>query len=249
MPNDTQICNCNGVSKGQIVAAVKAGSRSLNAVCDATRAGTGCGSCRSQVQEILEFASDGLVAEDPSAHYYVQGIPLTKTELVETIKSMELKSVSSVFNALAGGRENVGSKIGLASLLKTIWDSEYEDERDAGFINDRVHANVQRDGAFSVVPRIYGGITTPDDLHRIADVAEKYQAGMVKITAGQRIDLLGIPKEHLPDVWRELDMPSGHAYTKAFRTCKTCVGTDFCPLRAGRQHLAGNRHREAFPGH
>ena len=173
---------------------MKAGSRSLKAVCDATRAGTGCGSCRSQVQEILEFASDGLIAEDPSAHYYVQGIPLTKPELVETVKSMELKSVSSVFNALAGGREDVGSKVGLASLLKTIWDSEYEDERDARFINDRVHANVQRDGTFSVVPRIYGGITTPDDLRRIADVAEKYQAGMVKITGGQRIDLLGIPK-------------------------------------------------------
>ena len=248
LPDDTQICNCNGVSKGQIVAAVKAGSRSLKAVCDATRAGTGCGSCKSQVQEILEFASDGLIAEDPSAHYYVQGIPLTKPELVETVKSMELKSVSSVFNALAGGREDVGSKVGLSSLLKTIWDSEYEDERDARFINDRVHANVQRDGTFSVVPRIYGGITTPDDLRRIADVAEKYQAGMVKITGGQRIDLLGIPKEHLPDVWRELDMPSGHAYTKAFRTCKTCVGTDFCRFGLGDSTTLGIDIEKRFQG-
>ena len=117
MPDDTQICNCNGVSKGKIVAAVKSGSRSLKAVCDATRAGTGCGSCGPQVQEILEFAADGLVAEDPSAHYYVRGIPLTKPELVQAVKSMELKSVSSVFNTLAGGREDVGSKVGLASLL------------------------------------------------------------------------------------------------------------------------------------
>ena len=248
MPDDAQVCNCNGVSKGQIVAAVKAGSRSLKAVCDATRAGTGCGSCRPQVQEILEFASDGLVAEDPSAHYYVQGVPLSKPELVEAVKSMELKSVSSVFNALAGGREDVGSKVGLASLLKTVWGSEYEDERDARFINDRVHANVQRDGTFSVVPRIYGGITSPDELRRIADVAEKYQAGMVKITGGQRIDLLGIPKEHLPDVWRELDMPSGHAYTKAFRTCKTCVGTDFCRFGLGDSTTLGINIEKRFQG-
>ncbi len=248
MPDDAQVCNCNGVSKGQIVAAVKAGRRSLKAVCDATRAGTGCGSCRPQVQEILEFASDGLVAEDPSAHYYVQGVPLSKPELVEAVKSMELKSVSSVFNALAGGREDVGSKVGLASLLKTVWGSEYEDERDARFINDRVHANVQRDGTFSVVPRIYGGITSPDELRRIADVAEKYQAGMVKITGGQRIDLLGIPKEHLPDVWRELDMPSGHAYTKAFRTCKTCVGTDFCRFGLGDSTTLGINIEKRFQG-
>ena len=248
MPDDAQICNCNGVSKGQIVAAVKAGRRSLKAVCDATRAGTGCGSCRPQVQEILEFASDGLVAEDPSAHYYVQGVPLSKPELVEAVKSMELKSVSSVFSALAGGREDVGSKVGLASLLKTVWGSEYEDERDARFINDRVHANVQRDGTFSVVPRIYGGITSPDELRRIADVAEKYQAGMVKITGGQRIDLLGIPKEHLPDVWRELDMPSGHAYTKAFRTCKTCVGTDFCRFGLGDSTTLGINIEKRFQG-
>ena len=248
LPDDTQICNCNGVSKGKIVAAVKAGSRSLKAVCDATRAGTGCGSCRSLVQEVLEFASDGLVAEDPSAHYYVQGVPLTKPELVEAVKSMELRSVSSVFNALAGGREAVDSKVGLASLLKTVWGSEYEDERDARFINDRVHANIQRDGTFSVVPRIYGGITTPDELRRIADVAEKYQAGMVKITGGQRIDLLGIPKEHLPDVWRELDMPSGHAYTKAFRTCKTCVGTDFCRFGLGDSTSLGIDIEKRFQG-
>lgn len=248
MPDDAQICNCNGVSKGQIIAAVNAGRRSLKAVCDATRAGTGCGSCRPQVQEILEFASDGLVAEDPSAHYYVQGVPLSKPELVEAVKSMELKSVSSVFNALAGGREDVGSKVGLASLLKTVWGSEYEDERDARFINDRVHANVQRDGTFSVVPRIYGGITSPDELRRIADVAEKYQAGMVKITGGQRIDLLGIPKEHLPDVWRELDMPSGHAYTKAFRTCKTCVGTDFCRFGLGDSTTLGINIEKRFQG-
>ena len=248
MPDDAQICNCNGVTKGKIIAAVDSGCRSLKAVCDATRAGTGCGSCKMQVQAVLELAADGLVADDPSAHYYVPGIPLTKPELAGAIKAMALKSVSQVFAALAGGKEDAGSKLGLASLLRTIWGAEYEDERDARFINDRVHANIQNDGTFSVVPRIYGGITTPDQLRRIADAAEKYEARMVKITGGQRIDLLGIPKEYLPEVWQEVGMPSGHAYTKAFRTCKTCVGTEFCRFGVGDSTGLGVKIEKRFQG-
>ena len=164
LPDQTQVCNCNGVTKGQVIEAVEGGHRSLKAVCDATRAGTGCGSCKPQVQAILEFAAGGLIAEDPSANYYVPGIAMSKPELVEAVKSLDLKSVSSVFETLADGREDAGSKVGLASLLRTVWGSEYEDERDARFINDRVHANIQRNGTFSVVPRMYGGITTPDEL-------------------------------------------------------------------------------------
>ena len=121
LPDDAQICNCNGVTKARIVAAVDGGHRSLKAVCDATRAGTGCGSCKMQVQAVLELAADGLVADDPSAHYYVPGIPLTKPELIGAIKAMSLKSVSAVFDGLSGGKEDAGSKLGLASLLRTIW--------------------------------------------------------------------------------------------------------------------------------
>jgi nitrite reductase (NADH) large subunit len=248
LPDDAQICNCNGVSKAKIIAAVDAGNRSLKAVCDATKAGTGCGSCKPQVQAILEIAADGLLADDPSAHYYVPSIPMTKPELAFAIRSQGLKSVSAVFAALADGKEDAGSKMGLSSLLKTIWAGEYEDERDARFINDRVHANIQKDGTFSVVPRIYGGITSPQELRRIADVAEKYDAKMVKITGGQRIDLLGIPKQHLPDVWRDLEMPSGHAYTKAFRTCKTCVGTEFCRYGVGDSTTLGVKIEKQFQG-
>ncbi|HLY66919.1 MAG TPA: NAD(P)/FAD-dependent oxidoreductase, partial [Chloroflexota bacterium] len=164
------------------------------------------------------------------------------------IREQGLKSVSAVFHALAGGSEDAGSKIGLASLLKTIWGAEYEDERDARFINDRVHANVQKDSTFSVVPRIYGGVTSAAQLRRIADVADKYNARMVKITGGQRIDLLGIAKEDLPAVWQELDMPSGHAYTKAFRTCKTCVGTDFCRYGVGDSTALGIAIEKRFQG-
>ena len=248
MPDDAQVCNCNGVSKGKIIAAVDAGCRSLKAVCDATKAGTGCGSCIPRVQAVLELAADGLVAEDPSEHYYVPAIAMTKPELTAAIRLQGLRSVSAVLETLAGGKEDAASKMGLASLLKTIWADEYQDERDARFINDRVHANIQRDGTFSVVPRIYGGVTSPDELRRLADVAEKYEAKMVKITGGQRIDLLGIPKTHLPDVWQELKMPSGHAYTKAFRTCKTCVGTDFCRYGVGDSVKLGIEIEKRFQG-
>jgi nitrite reductase (NADH) large subunit len=248
LPDDTQICNCNGVSKGQIVAAVKSGKRSLKVLCEATRAGTGCGSCKPQVQALLELASDGLVVDDPSVHYYVPGVPMTKPQLIKAIKELHLRSVSAVFKALARGKEDPGSKVGLASLLKTIWGKDYEDERDARFINDRVHANIQNDGTFSVVPRIYGGVTSADELQRIAYVAKKYNVPMVKLTGGQRIDLLGIPKHMLPEVWKDLGLPSGHAYSKAFRTCKTCVGSDFCRYGVGDSTTLGIQIEKRFQG-
>jgi len=248
MPDDAQICNCNGVSKGKIMAAVREGKRSLTVLANATRAGTGCGSCKPQVQALLELASDGLVVEDPSIHYYVPGIPLKKPELIKAIKEQNLRSVSAVFQALAGGKEDPGSKVGLASLLKTIWGKDYQDERDARFINDRVHANIQKDATFSVVPRIYGGVTSPQELRRIAEVAEKYNVPMVKLTGGQRIDLVGIPKEKLPEVWRDLGIPSGHAYTKAFRTCKTCIGSEFCRYGVGDSTGLGIKIEKRFQG-
>ncbi len=247
-PDDTQICNCNGISKGDIVAAVHAGARSLKVLCERTRAGTGCGTCKKQVEALLECTAGDAKVEDPSIHYYVPGIPLRKPELVEEIRARGLRSVSSVFAALAGGKEDPGSKPGLASLLKTIWAKDYIDERDARFINDRVHANIQRDATFSVIPRIYGGVTSAEQLRTIADAADKYGAKMVKITGGQRIDLLGIKKEDLPGIWRDLGMPSGHAYTKAFRTCKTCVGSEFCRYGVGDSTKLGIEIEERFQG-
>lgn len=248
LPDDTQICNCNGVSKGQLVQAVREGCRSLKSLCQTTRAGMGCGSCKAQVQAVLEFASGGETEVDPSEHYYVPGVPLTKAELVAEVKKRGLRSVSAVFRELAGGREDPASKMGLASLLKTVWGAEYEDERDARFINDRVHANIQNDGTFSVVPGIPGGVTTAEELRRIADVAERYAVPMIKITGGQRIDLLGVPKEQLPSVWRDLGMRSGHAYAKAFRTVKTCVGSDFCRFGLGDSTRLGIEIEERFKG-
>ena len=126
------------------------------------------------------------------------------------IRELELHSVSSVFAALApDGREDAGSKMALSSLLQMMWADEFVDERDARFINDRVHANIQRDGTFSVVPQMKGGVTSSAQLRSIADVADKYEVPMIKLTGGQRIDLLGLRKEDLPAVWADLDMPSG----------------------------------------
>ncbi|HEY7208841.1 MAG TPA: nitrite reductase large subunit NirB, partial [Bryobacteraceae bacterium] len=248
LPADAQICNCNGISKGALVQCVKAGKRSPKAVMESTRAGLGCGSCKKLVTEVVEWACGGDVDDDPSIHYYVPGVPLTKPELIRACKEQNLKSVSQVFDALAGGKEDPASKPGLASLLNTIWADEYQAEPDARFINERIHANIQKDATFSVVPQMPGGVTNPAQLRRIADVAERYRVPMVKLTGGQRIDLLGVKKDDLPNVWRDLDMPSGHAYAKTYRTCKSCVGSEFCRFGLGDSTTLAVRIEEFLKG-
>ncbi|NJC73212.1 NAD(P)/FAD-dependent oxidoreductase [Planosporangium thailandense] len=249
MADDAQVCNCNGVSKGTICATVTAGCKTVGGVMDKTRAGKGCGTCRPLVQRIVGWATGGEVEEDPAASWYVPGVPMPKPELMAAIRRHELKSVSAVFATLVpGGTEDAKSKMGLASLLKMMWGDEYIDERDARFINDRVHANIQRDGTFSVVPQMKGGVTTPAQLRRIAEVAEKHDVPMVKLTGGQRIDLLGVPKEKLPQIWADLDMPSGYAYAKSFRTVKTCVGSDFCRFGVGDSTALGIALEERYQG-
>ncbi len=249
LDDDAQVCNCNGVSKGALVHAVEGGCKTVGAVMDKTRAGKGCGSCKTLVCQIVEWAAGGAVQEDPSVHWYVPGIPMDKPTMMEAIREQGLRSVSAVFAALASdGAEDAKSKMGLASLLKMMWGDEYIDERDARFINDRVHANIQRDGTFSVVPQMKGGVTSVDQLRRIADVAEKHRVPMIKLTGGQRIDLLGIPKEKLPEVWADLDMPSGYAYGKSFRTVKTCVGQDFCRFGVGDSTKLGIDIESQIPG-
>ena len=175
---------------------------------------------------LIEAVAGGVKA-DPSESWYVAAVPLDKAALVAEVKRRELKSVSAVLREL-GTADDEKSRNGLASMLKSIWGTEYIDERDSRFVNDRVHANIQKDGTFSVIPRVYGGVTTADDLIKMGQVAKKYNVPMVKFTGGQRIDLLGIKKEDLPGVWADLGMPSGYAYTKALRTVKTCVGSEYC---------------------
>jgi len=138
--------------------------------------------------------------------------------------------------------------MGLASLLKMMWGEAMEDERGARFVNDRVHANIQKDGTFSVVPPTPGGVTSVQQLRTIADVAERYHVPMIKLTGGQRIDLLGVAKADLPAVWRDLGMVSGHAYGKSFRTCKSCVGSEFCRFGLGDSTTLAIRIEERFKG-
>jgi nitrite reductase (NADH) large subunit len=249
MPADSQVCNCNGVSKGDLCGAVAGGCGSVGEVMDRTRAGKGCGSCKSLVKQIVEWAADGDLAEDPAASWYVPGIPMAKPALMAAIREQDLRSVSAVFAALApGGKDDAKSKMGLTSLLKMIWGRDHLPEKDGEFINDRVHGNIQRDGTFSVVPQMKGGVTTPAQLRRIAEVAEKYEVPMVKVTGGQRIDLLGVRKEDLPAMWDDLGMPSGYAYGKSFRTVKTCVGSDYCRFGLGDSTQLGIDLETRFQG-
>jgi nitrite reductase (NADH) large subunit len=155
-------------------------------------------------------------------------VPFTQDQLREIIRSQKLKSVQDVLDIYGNGRGCEICKPALSWLVDVAFCGGHNEDRSARFINDRVHANIQKDGTFSVVPRMRGGITTPDELRRIADVADKYQVPMVKVTGSQRIDLLGVKKADLPKIWDELGMPSGQAYTKGVRMVKTCVGADFC---------------------
>jgi nitrite reductase (NADH) large subunit len=231
LPDGAQVCNCHGVAKGAIVAAVRdGGCTSTREVMTCTRAGTGCGSCKPLVAELVAVERGGA---DEEPHYLCPCRRQTRIELASAIREHGFDAVSEVTAACGAGRDCGACKPALAYLVSELNSNRHREERDARFINDRVHANIQNDGTFSVVPRIYGGVVTPDELRRIADVAERYEVRMVKITGGQRIDLLGVPKEQLPDVWRDLGMPSGHAYAKAVRTVKTCVGTEFCRYGIG----------------
>jgi nitrite reductase (NADH) large subunit len=247
LPDEAQICNCNGVCKGDITRAVsEEGARTPREAMAMTRAGTGCGSCKSMVIDIVALAAGGDVADEPA--YLCPCRRQTREELAATIREQGLESVSAVSGARGTGRDCGACKPAVAYLVSEINANRHREERDARFINDRVHANIQKDGTFSVVPRMYGGVTTPAELRRIADVAERYEVPLVKVTGGQRLDLLGVSKQDLPRIWEELGMPSGHAYAKAVRTVKTCVGSDFCRFGLGDSIGLGIEMEKAWEG-
>lgn len=224
-----QVCDCNGVCKGEIMRAVSEdGCSSLQEVMRITRAGTGCGSCKPMVDELVMLAG----GSDAPA-YLCACRRQTREELAARIVDGELRSVSEVSACCETGRECGLCKPALAYLVSEINDNRHREERSARHINDRVHGNVQNDGTFSVVPRMRGGVTSSDQLRRIADAADKYSVRMIKVTGSQRIDLLGVRKQDLPAIWRDIGMPSGHAYGKAIRMVKSCVGTDFCRFGIG----------------
>ncbi|GAC1436657.1 MAG: nitrite reductase large subunit NirB [Solirubrobacteraceae bacterium] len=245
LPAEAQVCNCNGVCKGTLLSAVEEGCATPREVMARTRAGTGCGSCKGLVVEIVAAATGGL-SDEPA--YLCPCRKQTREQLAAEIRRDGHESVSAVADACGTGRECGACKPALAYLVSEVNANRHREERDARFINDRVHANIQRDGSFSVVPRIRGGVVTPDELRRIADAADRYAVPMVKITGGQRIDLLGVRKQDLPAIWQDLDMPSGHAYAKAVRTVKTCVGTDFCRFGLGDSTRLGIEMEKAWEG-
>lgn len=227
MADGETVCGCMGVSKGAIIDAIhNRGVSTMAQLKESTRASTGCGSCSAVCQEILKAVVPDF--EEETRKVLCKCVPFPQEALREIILSQKLKSVQQVLDIYGNGIGCEICKPALSYLVDVVWCGEHQEDRSARFINDRVHANIQRDGTFSVVPRIRGGVTSAAELRRIADVAEKYQVKMVKITGSQRIDLLGVAKSDLPKIWADLGMPSGQAYTKGVRMVKTCVGTEFC---------------------
>jgi nitrite reductase (NADH) large subunit len=227
MPESATVCGCAGVTKAAIIRAIhEHGVNTLSQLKETTRASTGCGSCTSLCQDLLRAVAPEF--EDEVKKVICGCLPFAEERLREILRSERLRSVQEVLEIYGNGHGCEVCKPAMSYMLDMLWCGDHDEDRSARFINDRVHANIQKDGTFSVVPRIRGGVTSAAELRRIADVADKYNVPMVKITGSQRIDLLGVKKEDLPDIWADLDMPSGHAYTKAVRMVKTCVGTDFC---------------------
>ena len=232
LPDEAEICGCNGVWKGQITTAIAGGATTLDAVRMTTKASGSCGTCTGLVEQVLAVTLGDEYAA-PAAKPVCGCTDLTHEDVRRLIKGNELKSMPAVMQE-CGWRTSCGCHVCRPALnyyLIADWPLDYRDDPQSRFVNERNHANIQKDGTYSVVPRMWGGITTPDELRAIADAADKYAVPTVKVTGGQRIDLLGVKKADLPAIWSDLNdagMVSGHAYAKGLRTVKTCVGTDHC---------------------
>jgi nitrite reductase (NADH) large subunit len=241
MPDDTQICGCNGVCKGAIVSTIREKKlTSLSEVRAHTKASASCGQCTGQVEGLLAFAAG--VDAKPSKKTMCDCTQAGHDEVRAAIVANKLKTMDAVREVFGWTKPEGCHKCrpALNYYLLCAWPSEYRDDSRSRFVNERVHANIQKDGTYSVIPRMWGGLTTPAELHAIASVAEKFNIPTVKVTGGQRIDLLGVKKDDLPAVWNDLGkagMVSGHAYAKGLRTVKTCVGSEWC--RFGTQDSTG----------
>ncbi len=231
LPDSAQICSCHNVSKGQLCAAVAEGATTLGALKECTKAGTGCGGCAVLVGQVLnaELEKLGLeVCTDICEHF-----PHTRQELYHLVRVNQIKSFHEL--QTRHGRGNGGCDIckpAVASILASCWNEHVLDRRHAGLqdTNDRYLGNLQKNGTYSIVPRIAGGEITPDKLIALGEVARRYDL-YTKITGGQRIDLFGARVEQLPQIWEELiaaGFETGHAYGKAVRTVKSCVGNTWC---------------------
>ena len=235
MPDSAEVCGCNGVCKGSIVKAIKEqGLFTLDDVRKHTKASSSCGSCTGLVEQILASTVGGAYQPTASKDKPVCGCTeFSHGEVRTAIRERRLLTIPEVMHALEWKTPNgcASCRPALNYYLISTWPHLAKDDPQSRFINERAHANIQKDGSYSVVPRMWGGLTTPDELRAIADVAEKYSIPTVKVTGGQRIDLLGAKKADLPKIWADLGkagMVSGHAYGKSLRTVKTCVGSEHC---------------------
>ena len=231
MTDDMEVCGCNGVCKGDIVKAIREkGLFTLEDVRKHTKASSSCGSCTGLVEQILAVTAGGDYSATPRTKSMCGCTDHTHEAVRAAIRENKLLAIPQVMTFMEWRTPNgcASCRPALNYYLISTWPGEAEDDPQSRFINERAHANIQKDGTYSVIPRMWGGQTTPSELKRIAIVAEKYNIPTVKVTGGQRIDLLGVKKEDLPNVWADLDMPSGHAYGKALRTVKTCVGSEWC---------------------
>jgi nitrite reductase (NADH) large subunit len=235
MPDTAEVCGCNGVCKGTIVKSIKEnGLFTLDEVRKHTKASASCGSCTGLVEQILASCIGGAYQPADSSTKPMCGCTDHSHGIVrETIRAKKLLDIPSVLREMQWRTPNgcASCRPALNYYLISTWPHEAVDDPQSRFINERAHANIQKDGTYSVVPRMWGGLTTANELRAIADVTDKYKIPTVKVTGGQRIDLLGAKKEDLPAIWDDLSkagMVSGHAYGKSLRTVKTCVGAEHC---------------------
>ncbi|HJV79313.1 nitrite reductase large subunit NirB [Noviherbaspirillum sp.] len=231
MPDDAEVCGCNGVCKGSIVKAIKEkGLFTLEDVRKHTKASASCGSCIGLVEQIIMATVGGDYSSANKVKPLCACTDRTHQEVRDAIKVNKLLTIADTMQFMEWRTPNgcATCRPALNYYLISTWPHEAKDDPQSRFINERAHANIQKDGTYSVIPRMWGGETNASELRRIADVVDKYHIPTVKVTGGQRIDLLGVKKEDLPAVWQDLGMPSGHAYAKALRTVKTCVGSEWC---------------------
>ena len=233
MPDEAEVCGCNGVNKGTICKAIRdKGLFTLDEVRKHTKASASCGSCTGLVEQIIMFTAGGDYSATPKTKAMCGCTDHGHQAVREAIVANKYLTIAQVQQGMGWHTPNgcASCRPALNYYLISSWPKEAKDDPQSRFINERSHANIQKDGTYSVIPRMWGGETTADELRRIADAADKYKVPTIKVTGGQRIDLLGVKKEDLVGIWKDIGMPSGHAYAKALRTVKTCVGSEWCRM-------------------
>jgi nitrite reductase (NADH) large subunit len=233
MPDEAEVCGCNGVTKGTICKAIKEkGLFTLDEVRKHTKASASCGSCTGLVEQLLMFTAGGDYSATPKMKAMCGCTDHSHQAVRDAIRSSKLTTIADVFQFMEWKTPNgcATCRPAINYYLISTWPKIAKDDPQSRLINERSHANIQKDGTYSVVPRMWGGETSADELRRIANAVDKYKIPTVKVTGGQRIDLLGVKKEDLINVWKDIGMPCGHAYAKGLRTVKTCVGNEWCRM-------------------